>query len=152
MLWLDHGELAGDDTDGHIDMLARFCGPDTIVYSSCDEHDVDNYPSLQRMQDELGTLTQRDGRPYRLLPLPLPEPSHDGQGRRLPASYANFLIVNGAVLVPAYGDARDDQARAVLAECLPGRKAIGVDATRLIRQGGSIHCATVNLTDGVDVV
>ncbi len=107
VLWLDHGYLEGDDTDAHIDTLARFASEDAIVYQACDDANDSHHAELQAMAAELATLRTSDGRPYRLFPLPWAQPIVD-EGRRLAASYANFLIVNGAVLMPAYGDAEAD--------------------------------------------
>jgi agmatine/peptidylarginine deiminase len=145
VLWLDHGQVSGDDTDGHIDTLARFSDPATICYAACtDPLDADRL-ELERMQDELRALRQVSGEPYRLIPLPQPSPIHDADGHRLPAGYANFLIVNGAVLVPVYGDAADAVALARLAEAFPARTVEPVDCRPLIRQGGSLHCITMQL-------
>ncbi|KAG1253488.1 hypothetical protein G6F68_011314 [Rhizopus microsporus] len=114
VLWLDHGYLEGDDTDAHIDTLARFASSDSIVYQACDDESDSHYAELQAMGNELAALRTKDGQPYRLFPLPWAQPVID-EGRRLAASYANYLIVNGAVLMPAYGDPADDLARDVLA-------------------------------------
>ena len=145
ILWLDHGALKGDDTDGHIDTLARFVSPDTIIYQAAgDEHDV-NRDELERMAAELRQLRTLDGRPYQLLALPWAGPHRDEQGHDLPASYANFLILNEAVLMPTYGCEADAQALAVMRQALPQRQIVGVDCQALIRQYGSLHCVTMNL-------
>jgi len=141
-LWLDHGDLAGDDTDGHIDTLARFAGPDTILYATCEADDVD-FPGLVAMADELTQLRKSDGSAYRLMPLPPPGIHFDHDGRRLPASYANFLIINGAVLLPVYGVANDQLAIGVLADAFPGRDIIPIDCRHIIAQNGSLHCLTM---------
>jgi len=94
-LWLDEGGLDGDDTDGHIDTLARFSDPNTILYQACDDTQDPNHPGLQAMADELRTLRDAGGKPYRLIPLPSPRPIRNAEGDQLPASYANFLIING---------------------------------------------------------
>ena len=99
IVWLDHGHLAGDDTDGHIDTLVRICPEDTLLYIHTDDKDDEHYDDLSALEQQLLTLRTTDGRPYRLMPLPLPHPIFD-EGERLPATYANFLILNGAVLVP----------------------------------------------------
>lgn len=148
VLWLEHGELEGDDTDAHIDTLARFAPDDTIVYQGCDNPDDCHFAALQAMEQELAGLRTADGRPYRLLPLPWPKPVYDGS-RRLPATYANYLVINGAVLVPTYGDAVDPAALEVIGSAYPGRDIIGIDARALIAQGGSIHCLTMQLPQGV---
>jgi agmatine/peptidylarginine deiminase len=147
VLWLRHGDLAGDDTDGHIDTLARFCDASTIAYQACDDRADQHYDELSAMAAELAGLRQRDGKPYRLVPLPLPRPIFDGDGRRLPAGYANFLIVNGAVLVPIYQDPGDALALQRLAACFPGRRIVGLDCRALIQQYGSLHCVTMQLPE-----
>ena len=149
ILWLDHGELAGDDTDGHVDMLARFCSADTIAFTRCDRQDDPHYPSLEAMADQLGGFASASGQPYRLVPLPLPAPCFDADNRRLPASYANFLILNDAVLMPAYNDPADTLAAQALQGCFPDRDIIPIDCLPLIRQSGSLHCATLQLAAGI---
>lgn len=148
-LWLDHGALEGDDTDGHIDTLARFCDPGHIVYQECDDPRDAHYAELQAMAAELGNLRQRDEQPYRLTALPWPQSVYADDGRRLPATYANFLITNDAVLVPVYGVPQDDQACRTLAGCFPGRRVAPVQCRRLLEQGGSLHCLTMQLPPGV---
>jgi agmatine/peptidylarginine deiminase len=147
VLWLDHGYLEGDDTDAHIDTLARFAGTDAIVFQACDDPDDAHYVELKAMADEIAALRTRDGHPYRLFPLPWPRPIVDA-GRRLAASYANFLIVNGAVLMPAYGDDADAAAAAVLAQAFPDREIVPVPCRALIWQNGSLHCITMQLPLG----
>lgn len=148
VLWLDHGYLEGDDTDAHIDTLARFAGTDAIVFQACDDPDDAHYVELKAMADEIAALRTRDGHPYRLFPLPWPRPIVDA-GRRLAASYANFLIVNGAVLMPAYGDDADAAAAAVLAQAFPDREIVPVSCRALIWQNGSLHCITMQLPQGL---
>ena len=149
VLWLGSGFLAGDDTDAHIDTLARLCPEDTIVYVSCpDEQDI-HFTALQQMASELASFRTRDGRPYRLIPLPWPSPRHGQDGRRLPATYANFLIINGAVLVPTYQDKNDTAALDAVREAFPGRAIIGIDCLPLIQQHGSLHCLTMQVPKGV---
>ena len=147
-LWLDNGELEGDDTDAHIDTLARFAAPDAIVFQACDDPADSHYPGLQAMAAEIAALRTADGQPYRLFPLPWAQPVLD-DGRRLAASYANFLIINGAVLMPAYGDAADGAAAEVLARAFPGREIVPVDCRPLIWQNGSLHCVTMQLPEGL---
>ena len=149
VLWLDHGELEGDDTDAHIDMLARFCSPITIAYTQCTDPGDSHYAELKAMETQLGSFTTTEGQPYQLLPLPLPAPVHSAAGERLPASYANFLIINGAVLVPVYGDPADGIALERLAGVFPGREIIPVNCLPLIQQYGSLHCATMQLPAGI---
>lgn len=144
-LWLEHGQLSGDDTDGHIDTLARFCDSQTICYAASDDPSDPDHPALERLAAELRALRQRNGEPYRLVALPQPAPIHDEEGQRLPAGYANFLIINRAVLVPVYDDPADAIACERLADCFPGRRIEPVDCRPLIRQGGSLHCITMQL-------
>jgi len=148
VLWLDHGYLEGDDTDAHVDTLARFAPNDAIVFQACDDESDSHYAELKAMGDEIAALRTKDGKPYRLFPLPWAQPILD-EGRRLAASYANFLIVNGAVLMPAYGDEADAKAQAVLAEAFPDREIVPVPCRSLIWQNGSLHCITMQLPQGV---
>ena len=148
VLWLDHGQLEGDDTDAHVDTLARFAAPDAIVYQACDDPADSHHAELQAMAAGIAALRTRDGQPYRLVPLPWAQPIVDG-GRRLAASYANFLIVNGAVLMPAYGDRADAAAAAVLENAFPDREIVQVPCRPLIWQNGSLHCITMQLPTGV---
>ena len=148
VLWLDHGYLEGDDTDAHVDTLARFAPGNAIVFQACDDPADSHYAELKAMADEIAALRTRDGQPYRLFPLPWAQPIRDG-GRRLAASYANFLIINGAVLMPAYGDVADAAAAAVLAEAFPGREIVQVPCRPLIWQNGSLHCITMQLPQGL---
>ncbi|WP_159015873.1 agmatine deiminase family protein [Cognatiluteimonas profundi] len=148
VLWLDHGYLEGDDTDAHIDTLARFADANAIVYQDCNDSDDPHFTELQEMAAELAALVTRNGQPYRLFALPWPKPIVD-ENRRLAASYANFLIINGAVLMPAYGDAADAGAQAVLAAAFPDRDVIPVPCRSLIWQNGSLHCITMQLPEGV---
>ncbi len=148
VLWLDHGYLEGDDTDAHIDTLARFAAPDAIVYQACDDPADSHHAELQAMATELAALRTRNGKPYRLFPLPWPQPVID-QGRRLAASYANFLIINGAVLMPAYDDPADIEAAGVLEKAFPDREIVPVPCRSLIWQNGSLHCITMQLPEGL---
>ena len=148
-LWLENGYLAGDDTDSHVDTLARLCPNDAIVYVTCDDPNDEHYQSLQAMERELKAFRTADGRPYRLIPFPWPEARFDEDGDRLPATYANFLIVNGAVLVPTYRDKNDATALAAIAEAFPEREIIGIDCLPLILQHGSLHCVTMQLPKGI---
>lgn len=142
IIWLENGHLAGDDTDAHIDTLARLAPEKTILYVSCRDPEDAHFENLQALENELQAL---DG--YRLLPLPWPAPKFDG-GRRLPATYANFLIINGAVLVPIYNDPADVQALETIGHAFPDREIIGIDCSTLIRQGGSLHCVTMQFPKG----
>ncbi|MEW6612028.1 MAG: agmatine deiminase family protein [Pseudomonadota bacterium] len=149
VLWLHHGYLAGDDTDSHVDTLARLCDPQTIAYVRCDDPADEHYAELQAMEAELRAFRTADGQPYRLVPLPWPAPKFDAEGERLPATYANFLIINGAVLVPTYDDPKDAEALAALAACFPEREIVGVPCAPLILQFGSLHCVTMQIPQGV---
>ncbi|MHB8472543.1 MAG: agmatine deiminase family protein [Gammaproteobacteria bacterium] len=150
-LWLEHGYLAGDDTDSHIDTLARFCSIDTIAYVTCDDPGDEHYVELKAMEAELAAFRTHDDKPYRLVPLPWPQACFDGDGRRLPATYANFLIINGAVLMPSYDDPADGRALANLATCFPDREFITIPCLPLIQQYGSLHCVTMQLPAGVSL-
>lgn len=144
VLWLHHSWLAGDDTDGHIDTVARFCSPTSIAYVQCDDPTDEHYAELQAMEQELQALRTIDGQPYTLFPLPLPDPCYDDEGERLPATHANFLIVNGAVLVPTYQQkGKDSEALAQLRRAFPDRQIVGIDCRVLILQHGSLHCSTM---------
>jgi agmatine deiminase len=148
--WLRHGALEGDDTDSHIDTLARLCPDQTILYQACDDPQDSHFAALSAMARELEALRDARGRPYRLLALPWPAARYDpADGHRLPATYANFLVFNGMVLVPTYRDARDQQALARVAEAFPGYRVQGLDCLPLIRQHGSLHCITMQLPRGV---
>ncbi|MEO6227368.1 MAG: agmatine deiminase family protein [Thermomonas sp.] len=153
VLWLNHGALEGDDTDAHIDTLARFSSADAIVFQACDDADDSHHAGLQAMANEIAALRTRDGQPYRLFPLPWAKPVIDigenGERRRLAASYANFLIINGAVLMPSYGDPADADAAAVLVRAFPDREIVQVPCRALIWQNGSLHCLTMQLPEGL---
>ncbi len=148
ILWLRHGHIEGDDTDAHIDTLARFTAADTIAHVSCDDPADTHFLELQAMSRELAGLRDSHGGAFRLVPLPIPAPIyHDG--RRLPATHANFLIINEAVLVPTYRDPSDAIALENLAGCFPDRQIVAIDCLPLIRQSGSLHCITMQLPWGV---
>ena len=148
VLWLDHGYLEGDDTDAHIDTLARFAPGERIVFQACDDPSDPHHQELGRMAAELTVLRTPEGKPYRLSPLPWAQPVLD-QGRRLAASYANYLVINGAVLVPAYGDAADEEAARIIGAAYPGREVVQVPCRPLIWQNGSLHCITMQLPAGL---
>ena len=147
VLWLERGGIVGDDTDSHVDILARFCSPDTIAYTRCDDPQDDNYAELSAMEEQLRIFRTLDGRPYRLVPLPLPDPLWL-EDYRLPASYANFLILNGAVLVPAAASPKDEIARVRLQEVFLDRKVELIDCRALLSGHGSLHCITMNYPEG----
>jgi agmatine/peptidylarginine deiminase len=148
VLWLEHGYLEGDDTDAHIDTLARFAPDQAIVFQTCDDPADPHYDELARMHEEIAGLRTADGRAYRLHPLPWAGAIVD-EGRRLASSYANYLVIDGAVVMPAYGDPADAAAARVVAAAHPGREVIPVDARELIWQNGSVHCLTMQLPAGV---
>ena len=148
ILWLDHGYLAGDDTDSHIDTLARLCPNDTITYVRCDEPGDEHFTALQQMEQQLQKIRTADDKPYRLVPLPWPKACYD-EGQRLPATYANYLVINGAVLVPTYNDPADRQALQAIAQAYPERDIIGIDCRPIIWQHGSLHCISMQIPKGV---
>ena len=147
-LWLDHGWLAGDDTDSHIDTLARLCPNDTILYVHCDNGEDEHYLALKRMEVQLKQFKTKSGQPFRLLPLPWPQACYDDNDR-LPVSYANFLIINQAILVPIYNNSADTLAMEVIKEAFPDREIVGIDCRPLVKQHGSLHCVTMQLPQGV---
>ncbi len=143
ILWIDHGALTGDDTDGHIDTLVRICPDDTLLYVGCDDPHDEQYEELQLMEAQLSTFRTLGDKPYRMVRLPMPRPIYDGD-ERLPATYANFLIINSAVLCPTYGQPDlDSEALRLIGEAFPGREIIGIDCQTIIRQHGSLHCCTM---------
>jgi agmatine/peptidylarginine deiminase len=143
ILWLENGALEGDDTDAHIDTLARFCSEDTIAYVQCDDPADSHFGPLRRMEDGLKAFRQTNGLPYRLLPLPMAD-KVERRGERLPATYANFLIVNGAVLLPFYGSPKDRLAADLLQTAFPDREIVGINCLPLICQHGSLHCVCMH--------
>ncbi len=147
ILWLQNGYLAGDDTDSHIDTLARFCDRNTIAYVQCTDETDEHFEELKLMEEELKSFTSIDGKPYRLIALPMADAVYFN-GERLPATYANFLIINGAVLMPTYHSPKDEIARAQLQKAFPEREIIGIDCLPLIKQHGSLHCVTMQFPAG----
>ena len=145
VVWLDHGQLAGDDTDGHIDTIVRVAPNHTLLYIGCDDKEDEHYEDFRLLEEQLKQLRTIDGDPYRLLRLPMPDAIYD-DGERLPATHANFLIINGAVLVPTYNQPEKDKAALnIIQEAFPDREIIGIDSRTIIRQHGSIHCLTMQL-------
>ena len=142
--WLPLAPLLGDDTGGHIDTLARFIDADTIAYQGCDDPTHPNHARLQQLQTQLTTLRNAHGAPYALLKLPDP-PQLRAHDAPLPASYANFLFINGSVLLPAYDCPQDITAQRLLANALPERRIVPLDTRPLIRQYGGIHCAAMHI-------
>lgn len=146
VLWLNNGELAGDDTDAHIDTLARLAPDNTILYVKSDDTDDEQYESLQLMEEELKTMTNTQGEPFRLIALPCPAPIYDEEGLRLPATYANFLITNTQVLVPTYGQPDTDTAALnIINNVFTQRQVVGIDCNALVKQHGSLHCITMQI-------
>lgn len=149
ILWLNHGYLAGDDTDSHIDTLARFCARDHICYVTCPDVADEHYSALAAMEEELQEFRQKDGSPYKLTALPWPDAIYDDDGERLPATYANFLIINGAILLPVYDVPQDQQAIRIMTEIFPDREIVPINCRPLIYQHGSLHCVTMQIPAGV---
>jgi agmatine deiminase len=143
-LWLEHGELEGDDTDAHIDTLARFVDTQTIVYVSCENKRDSHYMQLKKMEDELKAFRTQKGDSYRLVPLPLPNAIYKDK-QRLAATYANFLITNKSILLPVYNDTHDKEMVDLFKSLFPTREIIPINALRLIEEGGSIHCSTMQV-------
>ncbi|MGB2553186.1 agmatine deiminase family protein [Campylobacter sp. MOP51] len=141
VIWLKHGFIKGDDTDSHIDTLARFISPDTIAYACTDDKNDEHYEELEKMKQEL----KKTG--FNLLPLPLPSPKFY-EGKRLGCTYANFIFVNGALIVPIYDDKNDKIVLERLAKALPNHKIIGVNSLVFVRQNGSLHCSSQNRYQG----
>ncbi|MEG1728942.1 MAG: agmatine deiminase family protein [Bacteroidaceae bacterium] len=149
VLWLDYGNLLGDDTDSHIDTLVRFCSATTLAYVKCEDEQDEHFESLHLMEEQLKSFRTSEGEPYTLLPLPLPAAIYD-DGARLPATYANFLILNGAVLYPTYAQPElDELARKQLQKAFTKLAVIGIDCQPLIQQHGSLHCCTMQYPMGV---
>lgn len=148
VLWVDHGNLVGDDTDGHIDTIVRMAPNDTLLYIAPTLPNDEQYADFKALEEQLRTLRTAEGKPYRLLPLPMNDAIvYDDE--RLPATYANFLVINGAVIVPTYGQAENDEtAKRIIAEAFPEHYIIGIDANIIIRQHGSIHCLTMQYPKG----
>ena len=149
ILWLKNGYLAGDDTDSHIDTLARLCDKETIAYVSCDDPEDEHYEALKAMEAELKEFKTSEGKPYKLIDLPMAPISYEEEDR-LPATYANFLIMNDAVLMPTYNDPQKDElAKEQLRKAFPDREIVGIDCRTLIRQHGSLHCVTMQYPLGI---
>ena len=143
VVWLNHGQLIGDDTDGHIDTIVRLAPNDTILYMGAGKEDDEQHDDFVALESELQELRTLDGNSYRLLRLPMPDAIYDGEDR-LPATYANFVILNGAVIVPTYNQPENDaEALRQVQKAFPGYEIIGLDARTVIRQHGSLHCLTM---------
>lgn len=148
VLWLDHGHLEGDDTDSHIDTLARFCNENTIAYVKCSNNADSHIEDMVLMEAQLKSFARVDGEPYTLVPLPMVSPIYNSEGARMGATYANFLIINKAVLVPVYGTSEDSEALEILAKVFPDREIVGINCLPLIKQNGSLHCITMQIPKG----
>ena len=150
VLTLPNGQLAGDDTDGHIDTIARFCTTRNIAYVQCNDPKDEHLEFLQSVERELKQWRTLAGQAYNLLPLPLPDPCfHPEDGHRLPATYANFIISNRYVIVPTYQQEKDRLAIDRLAQVFSNRQVVGVDALPIIKQHGSLHCLCMQFPEGV---
>ncbi|MCM1490783.1 MAG: agmatine deiminase family protein [Muribaculum sp.] len=150
VLWLDHGALEGDDTDSHIDTLARMAPDDTIVFTGTRNFDEPMFESLLAMRAQLTMFRTAEGNPYNLVELPLPDPVLDSDGSRLPATYANYLVANGVIFMPTYAQPdKDELAMRSIRIAYPNHKVVGVDCRTLLRQHGSLHCATMQIPEGV---
>jgi agmatine deiminase len=145
VLWLNHGYLAGDDTDSHIDTLVRFVSEDTIVYVKCEDEEDEHYIELQKMEEELKSFKTFDGRPYNFIALPMVSAKYDKYHNRLPATYANFLITNKALLYPTYSVKEDKMAYEIFKMMFRDREIIPIECSKLIEQGGSLHCSTMQI-------
>lgn len=145
VLWIDHGYLAGDDTDSHVDTLARFVNKETIAYVKCDDREDEHYEALKKMEAQLKTFTQKNGKSYTLIALPMTDAIYSKEGERLPATYANFLISNDAVIYPAYSDKNDRYVGEIFKSLFPDKEIIPVNCLKLIEQGGSLHCSTMQI-------
>ncbi|PNV84030.1 MAG: agmatine deiminase [Sulfurimonas sp.] len=148
ILYLNHGYLAGDDTDSHVDTLARFIDENTIMYVQCNDESDEHYKELKLMQEELQAFSQTYD--FKLIPLPMSDACYF-EGERLPATYANFLFVNGAVLVPIYGVKQDEEALEIFRKTFPTKEIVGINCFSLIKQHGSLHCVTMNFAAGVNI-
>jgi agmatine/peptidylarginine deiminase len=148
VLWLDNGYLEGDDTDSHIDTLARLCSPSSIAYVQCTDTNDVHFEALRKMEEELQNFRTAQGKPYELIALPM-TPALYYEGDRLPATYANFLIVNGAVLVPTYGLSTDAQALSQMSIAFPNHEIVPIRCEVLVKQHGSLHCVTMQFPAGV---
>lgn len=145
LIWVDHGYLAGDDTDSHIDTLARFAPNSTIVYVGCNNTEDEHFEELSLMKEDLLNARRADGMPFNLIELPFPDPIYDEDGERLPATYANFLATNKAIFMPTYGQSQKDELAKQLLEVAFERQVITIDCRALIKQHGSLHCATMQI-------
>ncbi len=150
VLWLDYGALEGDDTDSHVDTLARMAPHDTILFTGCRNVDDSHFEELLKMRAQLTLFRTPSGDPYNLVELPLPDPVYDEDGNRLPATYANYLVFNHHIFMPTYGQpANDHLACQTVRIAFPDHEVVGVDCRTLLRQHGSLHCATMQIPEGI---
>ena len=140
VLWLGNG-IAGDDTHGHVDDIARFVKHDTVVTIVEENRKDANYAALEDNLERLKSIRDQDGKPLRVEPLPMPAPIYFN-GQRLPASYANFYIANQLVMVPTFNDANDRVALNTLAKLFPDRQLVGIHCRDLVLGLGTLHCMT----------
>ena len=145
VLWLDYGYLSGDDTDSHIDTLARFVSEDTIMYVQCLDKSDEHYLELKKMEEQLKGFRTFEDKKYNLIPLPMVSAKFDEVGSRLPATYANFLITNGALVYPTYSVKEDRVVHEIFKAFFVDREIIPVECSRLIEEGGSLHCSTMQI-------
>jgi len=145
VLWLDYGYLVGDDTDSHIDTLARFVSEDTIMYVQCLDKEDEHYSELKKMEEQLKEFRTVDNRAYSLIPLPMPTAKFSAEAKRLPATYANFLITNGALVYPTYSVAEDKEVHSIFKDFFTDKEIIPIECSRLIEEGGSLHCSTMQI-------
>jgi len=146
VLWLNHGYLIGDDTDSHIDTLARFVDEETIMYLKCEESDDEHYEALHKMEQELKAFRNLEGKPYKLIALPMTLPIYDKNKQRLPSTYANFLITNDALIYPTYNDINDKKVHQIFQDFFKDKEIIPINCLKLIEQGGSLHCSTMQVS------
>jgi len=145
VLWLDYGYLAGDDTDSHVDTLARFVSEDTIMYVQCLDKKDEHYIELKKMEEQLEEFTTFNNKKYNLIPLPMVSAQFDKDKKRLPATYANFLITNGALVYPTYSVKEDKVVHEIFKLFFEDKEVIPVECSRLIEEGGSLHCSTMQI-------
>lgn len=144
ILMISHGYLADDDTDSHIDTLARFAPNNTIIYTGCSDPSDEHFMQLSLMKQELQSLRTPSGQPYNLIELPLPDPVYS-DAERLPATYANFLATNKAVFLPIYGQPKKDLLAEQIIKIAFDKPVYTINCSPLIRQHGSLHCATMQI-------
>ncbi|MDE6296594.1 MAG: agmatine deiminase family protein [Muribaculaceae bacterium] len=150
ILWLDYGSLAGDDTDSHIDTLCRMAPDNVILFTGCRDMDDSHFEDLLKMRAQLTLFRNQHGEPYNLIELPFPDAIYDEEGNRLPATYANYLVTPTHIFMPTYQQPEKDRlASEMVKVAFPAHKVVGVDCTTLIKQHGSLHCATMQIPGGI---